>query len=42
MSQENHTAYDIVINNARVFDGSAVLEGLSSVGITGNKISFVG
>src|SRR5262249_38737394 len=33
---------DIVIKNARIFDGEKLLEGSPSVGITGNKISFVG
>ena len=34
--------YDLLVNNARIFDGSALLEGLFSVGIAGNKISFIG
>jgi len=33
---------DLSINNARLFDGSAVREGLFSVGIIGNKITSVG
>ena len=40
MSEENRRTYDLVIKNARVFDGSAVREGLS-IGIAQNKISFV-
>ena len=35
-------ACDLLIKNARVFDGSAIREGLSCVGISDNKISFVG
>ena len=35
-------ACDLLIKNARVFDGAVVQEGLSSVGITDNKISFLG
>jgi imidazolonepropionase-like amidohydrolase len=34
--------YDIVIKNARVFDGEKLLEGSQSIGIAGNRISFVG
>jgi predicted amidohydrolase YtcJ len=34
--------YDLLVNNALLFDGSAVRDGLLSVGIAGNKISFVG
>jgi imidazolonepropionase-like amidohydrolase len=33
---------DLSINNARLFDGSAVREGLCSVGIDANKITTVG
>jgi len=33
---------DIVIKNARVFDGEKLIEGSPSVGIVGNKIGFVG
>jgi imidazolonepropionase-like amidohydrolase len=33
---------DLSINNARLFDGSAVRQGLFSVGIVGNKITSVG
>ena len=33
---------DLSINNVRLFDGSAMREGLFSVGIAGNKISSVG
>jgi imidazolonepropionase-like amidohydrolase len=33
---------DVSINNVRLFDGSAVREGLCSVGIVGNKITSVG
>ena len=42
MSEQNHVAYDLLIKNARVFDGSTVREGLCGVGIVGNKITFVG
>jgi imidazolonepropionase-like amidohydrolase len=41
MSQENRMASDLLIKNARVFDGATVGEG-RSIGISGNKISFVG
>jgi hypothetical protein len=41
MSQENPMVYDLLVNNALLFDGSAVRDGLLSVGIAGNKISFV-
>jgi imidazolonepropionase-like amidohydrolase len=40
MSDENFQC-DLVINNARVFDGEKVREGLPSVGVRGNKINFV-
>jgi imidazolonepropionase-like amidohydrolase len=33
---------DLLINNARLFDGSALREGLFSVGIVGDKITSVG
>ena len=42
MSEQNHVACDLLIKNARVFDGSVVREGLNSVGIADNKISFLG
>jgi imidazolonepropionase-like amidohydrolase len=41
MANENRSRCDLVINNARVFDGEKLREGLLSVGIAGNKISFV-
>ncbi len=34
-------AYDLLIKNARVFDGSAVRKGLSSVAVAANKIGVV-
>jgi imidazolonepropionase-like amidohydrolase len=42
MSEQNHVACDLLIKNARVFDGLAVRDRLSCVGIADNKISFVG
>src|SRR5262249_57627284 len=33
---------DLVINNARLFDGEVLLDGLRNIGIAGNRISFVG
>lgn len=42
MPEPNRVACDLLIKNARVFDGSSVREGSCSVGITGNKITFVG
>lgn len=42
MPQENRGVLDLVINNARVFDGAALLDGLQSVGIAKGRISFVG
>jgi imidazolonepropionase-like amidohydrolase len=33
---------DLAINNVRLFDGSAVREGLFSVGVVGNKITSLG
>ena len=42
MSEQNHVACDLLIKNALVFDGSVVREGLNSVGIVDNKISFLG
>ena len=41
MANENRSRCDLVINNARVFDGEKLRDGLLSVGIAGNKISFV-
>ena len=41
MTNENRSPCDLVINNARVFDGEKLRDGLFSVGITGGKISFV-
>jgi len=40
MDQDNYPA-DVVIDNARVFDGETVQPGLFSVGITGSAIEFV-
>lgn len=42
MPEPNRVACDLLIKNARVFDGSSVREGFCSVGIAGNKISSVG
>lgn len=42
MSEQNRVACDLLIKNARVFDGSSVREGFCSVGIAGNKITSVG
>jgi len=41
MSQQNGPQSEIVITNARVFDGHDVLEGLFAVGITGQNIDSV-
>jgi imidazolonepropionase-like amidohydrolase len=42
MSEETRMACDLLIKNARVFDGSSVREGLCFVGIADQKISSVG
>lgn len=42
MPEPNRVACDLLIKNARVFDGSSVREGFCGVGITGNKIISVG
>jgi hypothetical protein len=34
--------FDLVVKNARVFDGTALLDGLLSVGIAKNRISYPG
>jgi imidazolonepropionase-like amidohydrolase len=41
MTDENRSPCDLAINNARLFDGEKLREGLFSVGVSGNKISFV-
>ena len=42
MPQENRAMHDLVISNARIFDGANLLDGLRSVGIAKDRISFVG
>ncbi|MFZ0657571.1 MAG: amidohydrolase family protein [Candidatus Binataceae bacterium] len=42
MPDKNRVACDLLIKNARVFDGSSVREGLCSVAVAGNRITFVG
>jgi hypothetical protein len=42
MPRENRAMHDLVINNARIFDGANLLDGLHSVGIVKDRISFVG
>ena len=41
MTDQTRSHCDLMINNARVFDGEKMRDGLLSVGIAGNKISFV-
>jgi imidazolonepropionase-like amidohydrolase len=41
MSEENRVACDLLVRNARVFDGATLREGLS-IEVTGDKISLVG
>jgi len=41
MANENRSPCDLVIKNARVFDGEKLRDGLFSVGIAANKIGFV-
>ena len=41
MTNENPPPYDLAINNARLFDGEKLREGLFSVGISGSKINIV-
>ena len=41
MKSSDDDACELVINNARIFDGSAVLEGLHNVGIAGDRIRSV-
>ena len=40
MSEENRLACDLLVKNARIFDGAILREGLS-IGVTGDRISFV-
>ena len=40
MSEENRLACDLLVKNARIFDGATLREGLS-IGVTGDRISFV-
>jgi imidazolonepropionase-like amidohydrolase len=42
MPQDNRTIHDLVISNARVFDGAKLLDGLCSVGIAKDRISLLG
>jgi imidazolonepropionase-like amidohydrolase len=41
MRSNDDSACELVINNARIFDGSAVLQGLHNVGIAGDRIRSV-
>jgi len=41
MANQTPSPCDLVINNARVFDGEKLHDGLLSVGIAGNRISFI-
>jgi imidazolonepropionase-like amidohydrolase len=41
MKPSDENACDLVVNNARIFDGSAVLQGSHNVGIAGDRIRFV-
>lgn len=40
--QENSPVHDLVISNAQIFDGEKILDGLHSVGIAKDRISFLG
>ena len=40
MKSSDGNACELVINNARIFDGSAVLQGPHNVGIAGDRIQF--
>jgi imidazolonepropionase-like amidohydrolase len=42
MADENRLACDLAINNARVFDGDVLHDGLRSVGVTADKVTFIG
>ena len=41
MKSSDGNACELVINNARIFDGSAVLQGLHNVGIAGDRIRSI-
>ena len=41
MKSSDDNACELVVNNARIFDGSAVLEGSHNVGIAGDRIRSV-
>ena len=41
MKSGDGNACELVINNARIFDGSALLQGLYNVGIASGRISSV-
>jgi imidazolonepropionase-like amidohydrolase len=42
MADENRPDCDLAINNARIFDGDVLHNGLLSVGVTANQVTFVG
>src|SRR5215472_7502249 len=42
MPDEARLASDLAISNARVFDGDVIHDGRLSVGVTANKVTFVG
>src|SRR5215471_14057873 len=39
--QESRLEHDLVVSNARIFDGEKLLDGLHSVGIAKGRISFL-
>jgi imidazolonepropionase-like amidohydrolase len=41
MKSSDDNACELVVNNARIFDGSAILQGSHNVGIAGDRIRFV-
>jgi imidazolonepropionase-like amidohydrolase len=41
MKSSDNSACELVINNAKIFDGSALLQGLHNVGIAGDRIRSV-
>ena len=40
--QENRPDHDLLISNARIFDGTKLLDGSHNVGIAKDRISFIG
>jgi imidazolonepropionase-like amidohydrolase len=41
IQREGRFMFDLVVNNARIFDGEKLLDGLQSVGIANGRISFL-